>query len=514
MLKQTIHTLLLPKRIIDYLIRVQEARTYSFWTIFSFAVFTGFFRGIEEVVFFAIRLKNSEIFTFVHFYLGLAFTLTLVLAFAGNLKWQKVNSAVVIGIFLGIFPPLIDKLFNPRTDIFYGFFFLWNFSELPWLGFKPEFNFPLGESVTIWLSIFFSAYYIAYRTRNLLRTFIAAVGAYATFILFGSIVPILITRLTVGLITTPEEAKQVAEASLRSVVYYNALAQVTLATLAYLVMRLPVLKLLTRRSLHVLPFVLISILGSLLNGPFNGDATMAAGLVFWMGWVALLQNDFYDLSDDRSRNPANLSVNDIYFANTTFLLGLVTIFFIGQRLVMPLAIVFIVSVLYNYPFYRAKKSFPGNLKIEGIWGLCAFLTGALANSNGELANPVLLVALLVFGGWSLIASLKDAKDLRRDQRAGTRTLYTILIAQGFRFTKIHQLLLVVCFCCFLIPPLGLMVAGAWPAAVALTCTTVVAYAILSRRAPSGKWFTGVLLFISTYLSLVIVIFSYGVVAFR
>ena len=77
-------------------------------------------RALEEVIAFNIPLKNSQMFTFIHFYLSIAFTLTLLISKIGGLNWRKVNSVIVIGIFLGIFPPLIDKIFNPSENIFYG----------------------------------------------------------------------------------------------------------------------------------------------------------------------------------------------------------------------------------------------------------------------------------------------------------------------------------------------------------------------------------------------------------
>jgi FAD/FMN-containing dehydrogenase len=123
----------------------------------------------------------------------------------------------------------------------------------------------------------------------------------------------------------------------------------------------------------------------------------------------------------------------------------------GSVLAVPTTVYGVASYLYNSPLYRGKRYFPANLKLEGLWGGSAFLLGVLAAAMPQLADlgsarvdgarltstmerlpfswrygpDVAVAALLAFGGWSLLASLKDEKDVEIDAELGVQTLFTL-----------------------------------------------------------------------------------------
>ncbi len=499
--------LTLPSRMVHYLIRVQEIKPYNFYVLLAFCVFTGFTRGLEEIILFDIQLKSSEVFVFVHFYLSLAVILTAGISHIGRLPWQKVMSVILVGIFLGIFPPVLDILIPQQTQVFYGFFFVHDWQQIPWLGYKPEFNYPPGECITIWLSIFFSGYYVFYKSRSYARSLGTALYAYTGFMVFGSFLPMLVTYLVAGYVPSPQYARQLDENLLRAIIYYNAFAQIMLASVVYLIMRRPLLLHLIRRSLHPLPFVTISLIGSAICGKLNGHAFLAAAVIFWGGWMNLLQNRLYDLEDDRTGNQEKITEEDVHFFNTAFLLAVIAIFFTGNRLVLPVILMYPLTFLYNHPAYRGKKKFPTNLKIEGMWGLGAFVTGSLATTQQTPASFPLM-CLLVFGGYSLIAALKDAKDVRTDRRSGTQTLYLKLMASGLSFRRTHQLLLTICILAFLIPPVIFAFLGEFLIATLLGGSTLLSAIPLFSLFPGKKWFALFLLFTFIYL-LQLLVFAAG-----
>jgi len=490
--------LTLPLRFVHYLIRVQEIKSYNFYVLLAFSVFTGMARGLEEILIFAIPLKNSEVLTFLHFYLSLAIILTAGISAIGGLPWQKVLNVILVGIFLGIFPPLIDSLLSGETQVFYGFFFLHDWREIPWLGYKPEFNFPLGECITIWLSIFFSGYYVYYKSRSPWRFLVASGFAYAGFMLFGSFLPMLVAYLTAGYIPSIQTARALDESLLRSIVYYNAFAQIALATFFYLLLRRALLLHLLRRSLHGLPFVVMALLGAAMAGNITGHVLLAAALVFWGAWMNLVQNRLYDLQDDRADNREQISQHDVDFFNVTYLLAVVAIFFTGNQMVIPILLMYPLTFLYNHPAYRGKKKFPTNLKIEGVWGVGAFVAGALATGK-PLPSAFPSLALLVFGGFSLIAALKDAKDVRNDKRSGTQTLYIKLISSGIHLRTAHRIIFTLCMLAFLVPPVIFAYVGVYPLSVILALSTLGAAIFLGRKFPNRRWFAWFLVFTFCYL---------------
>lgn len=470
---------------INYLIRVQEARRYHFSVFFLFCLFTGLVRGLEEMLFFSAPegaaglaglrsgFRNSQMVTFIPFYLSVGVALTVLLSKTTGLSFRRVNPVVWVGLFLGIFPPLIDlALSGPGAPVRYAYYIFWNPETLPWLGYSPEMAFPAGEAITIWLSVFFCGYYVWRKTRRVARVLLVLVLAWASFLTFSSFLPMVVTRFLAGVVP---DANAMAGAGnyhvWESLLFQIAAAQVLVAQVIYLLAHPGQGRILLQRLPHILPFLLIALLGALEMAPRAG-ATGWGGmsgnwmliLLFFLGAIASWQNDYFDgwlegaggsprhhgRLADGARGPDR---QDLYFWEVSWLLAWFLLFVQGFKFCLPLLVVYGVSVLYHYPFYRGKRRFLAATKIEAVWGAGAFLAGALTFSLPAWPPGVLLLAFLVFGGWSLLALLKDEKDILSDSRAGNISLYVLALRRGIPPRRVLLALRVVVLLAVLVPVL-------------------------------------------------------------
>lgn len=488
-----------------FLITSQEKRHFDFRILFLFSVFTGIVRALEEMLFFKIPLKNSEVITFIAFYLSLGYYLTFVLSIVGGLDWKKVNLAVVIGIFLGVFPPVFDLVLG-TPEPFYGYFFIWNFYELPYFGYRPEFNFPLGEAITIWLSIFFASLYIFIKTNSILRTFIAFALVYLVFILHGSLIPMVTTRIHFGVIESISALKNIDAISISHLIYLIAFWQTILGIMVFLLLRKNLSLHLLKRIPHTFPFVIICILGgSLVQANFT-DIFLMSLLTLLAGMGTLVQNDWFDNKEDLRESP--VEENDVRAFNYFFFLAAVFLFMINRRAVIPLVLAYAVSFLYNYPFYRARNYFPGNLKIEGVWGGSSFLAGILLAPLDKITTPFLVATFLVFGGWSLVAILKDAKDFHTDKAHKVRTIYTIFDAKGYSFQKVHTWVRTISTAALLVPVvfLGLKSSLLW-GGIGFLIGPVLFFKVSKAKTKDG--FIRILWVISAYILYFLILSQWG-----
>lgn len=476
------------------LIQLQERRKYRLYTVLVFVIFVGIGRGLEESILFRTPLRNSEILTFLPFYFSIAFLLTLVLSKIVAQPFQKVVNPVLVGVFLGLFPPAVDFFFNSSSNIFYGYYFLQNFSELPYLGYKPEFNFPLGEAVIIWASVIFCGIYVWVKTSSVLRSFLALLGGYIVFLWQGSFLPMCVGYFYLGEISTIAQARDLDETTLKIFLYYIAFWQCFSAIVVYFILRLELLRLFFKRILHLLPFKIAVFCGSAFAGAFEAKTALAMGLIGLVAFIASLHNHFYD------RHAKVVQAEDIHFFNVIFIMAAVFLFFTGNRFVLPIIIAFALSFLYHYPFYRGKKVFPANLKIEGVWGMCSFLAGLLAVGSVEtLPDNTYLYILFTLGGFSLIAALKDMKDIRSDFRAHVSTLFIFCYKKGVRLSKVRNILYLLALGSFLIPIAYLLTFSYWLEALILTLPILTAIILLRQGSSKAQWFQKFLFLTNTYL---------------
>lgn len=422
------------------LIAAQNRRNWHPYSFLLFCAFVGLMRGILEIMLQGIPLYNSDIFNFIPFYVLLGLLLTVVLSATAGVSFQTVQKSLTIGLFMGLFPPLFDFILFRNSSAFYGYYYIWDFAHLPYAGYKPDFNFPAGETFAIWISIVFCGAYVFTVSRSVVRALAALVGAYLVFILMGSLLPMLVARFSGVILASIDAARATETSTLRALAFRIAFYQSLGSVVIYLLLRRDLSRHIIRRSLHILPFAMLTLLG---GAAVHANATVllqSTLIIAVSGIVILAQNDYFDALETGNAPTAVAQKYDVQILNVLFFLCLVPLFMQNNRGAVAVAVVFVCGVLYNYPLYRARNYFPANLKIEGVWGLSAFLAGALTEPHTVARPEVVLTAFLVFGGWSSVSVLKDLKDAEDDQRLGVRTFFTVFMNRGKTLSQIWRIL--------------------------------------------------------------------------
>jgi hypothetical protein len=493
---------LFPLKLIERLVELQERRQYNFYIIFIFCVFTGFVRGLEEALIFRAALKNTVIASYVYLYLNLGFLFTLVLVHVGRLEWTKVVNAVTIGIFLGIFPPIIDLLFNlsRSVSVHYGYH-LGFFENAPWYFYAPKNNFPLGECIILWATVFFCSIYIWIKTKSVFRCLLTVPLTYIVILLHSIILP-----STVHQIMTAGIGERSYLLYLKTMTtYWVAFWQVIFTVIIYFILRPALFIQIIKRIAHAAPFILISLLGAKLSKGLNLSAYLTAGMIGFAVIVGLVQNDYFDRRDDQYyKRKSVVKKTDLPFFNICYLLCVGMLFVMNNKSALAVILFFTVCVLYNYNFYRAKKYFPANIKIEGIWGASAFLSGMLVHADKGFNSETLIILVLVFGGWSMVSSLKDFKDVRGDKKTRVTSAYLFLMSKGIRLSRTHKIYSSLTILCFIIPLVWLTLQEKYLEAMIIWIVSVIPIILMTFKPPKAKWYEGILIFTGIYLLLILV----------
>ncbi len=404
-------------------------------------------------------------------------------ALAGALPW----------IGLGLFPPAIAVL-TARSD------------AVPWTPVGME-----GWGLVWWVAALSCAIWVGLRAgalRGLATLGAGWLGGVAVLALPGTA-----AALAVEAAGWPPGHRITTENLMR----------VVLAMALYLAVRPRLLAGLAGRIPHALPFLLFCFLGSAYAGSVSATTAVYAFLMFLAGWVALGQNDFFDRAeDDLQGRRRYLDADDVRFLTLTAVLGLLILAAAHSGNTFLALIAFATFMLYNFPFYRAKRYFPSNLKIEGIWGFCAFGFGVVAAHEqlaygaprwwtthspaladpaftGPFEAPTLVAMFLAFGGFSLVAVLKDYKDWPADRDAGVQTPYTLAARRGWPLQKLHAGILVTTAAALAAAPLLLAVEGriTWIASPSGVAAGALVAALMAGP-PSASRFRAALVTLSLF----------------
>jgi hypothetical protein len=288
---------------------------------------------------------------------------------------------------------------------------------------------------------------------------------------------------------------------------------------------------LAKRLNHILPVLFTTLLGYVIHDQIGGYALFIAGCMFFAALVSLVHNDYFDRAeDDISGRRAYLDSNDLNFFNGLLVL-LILLFIMNANIVgYCVLLFFVLSCLYHCDFYRGKRWFPANIKIEACAGLAAFLGGilaaflyktglggdffhlvnvpsALAGSKEVMATFLqpsdLLFIFLVFGGWSLFAVLKDSKDIERDQAVGNQTLYTLLARRHRNVDRFHAWLGVALFIGLLLPIAWMIVLHVRIPLILLMFLLDLIFLLAITLETSAKSFTRGLTVLNIYLLLLV-----------
>lgn len=457
----------------------------------------GIARGILEHVFFGIEARASDVLAFVPFYLSLPFVYGFFLSLLG-LAYEKILQAVTFATLLGLLPPIIDFLLgtDKTHSVFYGYFVTRDWENFPWLGYNPAKNYPLGEAITIWLSFFLVFTYVYYIKKNIGKAFLSLFLGYLAYLTYSLALPASGMLLLFGEIPTPEGFSSYSFSQKRQIVYAIALMQVFLSWFVDAHMTKS-LKNYLRRLFHVAPFLLATWAGLRQSMAMFPHYLMALGVTLSAALVAIAHNDF-QCKVDPQKHPSlyrhGLVAN--FFAVAIILM----ILFAGYKFALLGLASWSLSVLYHYPFYEARNTAYGSMKIEGLWGMFSYLTGAMAGQIDFPHKETVIYSLVLFGGFSFFSVAKDAKDIRQDFHEKRVTFYTYLYKKGVRLRLFQRLYAVTSFI-FLIIAGYLYYSDAFSLVTHAILSAIAAYFLLNSA--KAKWFYA---FLST-LSVILVLFS-------
>lgn len=466
-----------PKRWLLNLINVQEKKEYHFFVIAIFAMFVALVRFTLEFMLsdrpvFQLNLNMIHMFTF---YLHCIFIYTLILyLLIPNLEWRKSIHLVLIGVFLGIFPPIIDSFYYGVDNFSYGY--IDNFSK-NWrlFLFNPEAHVPLGEAFILYLTIFFTATVVYLKTGSFLRCVSAIPVCYAFIFLYAALIPFLAFKTQLHLeleipvnSPLPNPGNPTFFRGFSSIFYISAYQALCCLIIYFLLNRVIFWNLLKRFN-HAIPVVLTCMLGYTLFKPLDIYVFIISLALVLGSLVVIVQNDYFDKDEDAIEGRETyVDQNDVRFFNVLFLIVIALFAASASFVAYMLLLFYIVSIIYNYDFYRGKKYFPANYKVEGVWGFSSFLCGIgmvmstayfmsgdiLSIKNIDLGgagwsahqlmldemlvSKTIVTTFLVFGGWSILSVIKDYKDIKSDIAVGNQTLYTLLLNKGKTYEGFHK----------------------------------------------------------------------------
>lgn len=505
-----------PARWLINLVEIQEKKQYHFFVIIIFALFVALIRFLFELMvanrpLYGLNVNMVHMFTF---YLHCIFIYTLILKLLiPGCEWRKSIHLVLIGVFLGIFPPIIDSFYYGIGNFKYGY--VNNFTE-DWRLFiyNPEAHVPVGEALVLYLTIFFTSMVVLIKTSSPARAFWAVPVCYAGIFFYAALLPNLAFS-TSGFVSGELSHKfgSPLQANGYTGIFFVSLFQMLSCMLIYFVLNPEIFFNLAKRINHAIPVFLTALLGYAVIEPVDMFALFVASLMIIASLSVIVQNDYFDKEEDQheGRKPY-VDINDVRFFNFVILGIIVLLAATTNLLAYMLLLFFIVSVIYNYDFYRGKRFFPANYKVEGVWGLSAFLCGvAMVISTEYLmmgealigrgigrsheiqvlhsrlfseiwTSEILLFSFLVFGGWSIISVIKDYKDIESDVSVGNQTAYSLLSKRGKSIENFHKKYTIFLSLTMLIPILWIRSLNmSWLYSVLLIILIASFYVSISRK---------------------------------
>jgi len=375
-----------------------------------------------------------SLLTTASFYTVVFFLFTVLFMFVLSRPFGAVARLVCVGLLAGLVPPLLNQFLSVDSAGRYIYFV-----EFTWSLFARDQ--PLSESLILWAVIGGCGIVAALVTRSVARAAMAVLGAYTIF-QGCSLVFLCVKARTFR----PEEPVNLVFIGLSLLCYLGIRARSLYASLA--------------RIVHGLPHALLVLCGAAWAGlPIEG-AIERAGFVLAVIFFLIVQNDHYDREEDglvRKGGPPGYL--DVVWTDYFMFLLFLWLLRISPSLAMLLGLFFTAGMLYQHPSVRLKKRFCLSYKIEGLWGLLAFLAGAVERGGFPKDVSLLIPGLLVFFGASVLSVPKDYKDVEDDERAGVPTYYVVLKRAGRNIEAVHRWMAALVTLCLLVPPVVFLATG-------------------------------------------------------
>ncbi len=386
------------------------------------------------------------------FYVSMYFFFATLLSILLKRPFEKIANATSVGLLFGLLPPII--MFLSGSDYFPYIYF----DE-----FTPFFvssKQPFSETLTLWGLVFLTGGFVFLLTRSYLRALFGFIGAWV-------IIQIIMSFLWIIL--------KLKIPSVNDAAVWNNIINIGLASLIYLFHRGKPLLASFYRSNHALPFCMLAFCGSAWAGQGLIGGIGKAVIVFFWFEVIIIHNDYYDSVEDGHAGRKYATTSDDVMWSSFFLLSLLVALsykFMLFSIIMGFGL--IAGFMYHHPLMRLKERFCLSYKLVGLWALTAFIAGTLTERGFEKTIPLLIPAILVFGGGTLISIPKDWKDVVSDRIAKIPTYYVVLTHRGIDEFTVHLRIVACVTIGLIIPPLALSVwQGFSPVVAALWVTSVL-----------------------------------------
>ncbi len=471
------------KRKIKKVISVIESSpiSLSLWLISFFGVIlTRFF---VEFFLFGFGDDFEKNFSVVFFQGFFTFFLLLFLLFLLFLRTvtresvKKISNFLLFGLWLLIFPPIIDRLIF-GNQIFANFYIFDNFKGVVvrfflFFGDNPDFGITYGARICIFVSMLAFGLYVHFKKKKIIWFLVGLVGSYILFFITSSL-PSFITFVigVVGgnydlLFYKHEVAKIFAtplgffgnekggfEHSLhvKMALFYNFFIFGLLVSLQWLVNK-EKLKIffLNVRFLQITVAVASFLFGvafGFLNYPNNFNFDLFSVLVIlnlvlaivltWVSTVAV--NDLSDVKIDKISNQnrpltkGEMSRKEFFNrALVLFFLSLLFSFAVDFRFFLFILFYHFLSWMYSCHPFRLRRFIVVSSVVASFATLLFFMMGYLLitdNYSLELFPWRLFLFVLVF--CVFIIPIKDIKDIKGDKRFNVKTIPNLLGEENAR----------------------------------------------------------------------------------
>jgi len=463
----------------DRLIRATESRPFSPYQIFFTAAWVAGFRFLEEKAFIYDATTKTPhgslgiIVAWWVFYAALGVCIAAIITRLARVEWRRALQITSLGLTLAVLPPLIDIWIYGRGNFVYRYqkdFF----ADTTFLLFNPSAGLPIGEALTVWLSILLAGAYVFHKTQTWWRAILAGALQYGLGVFFGVLLPVIVK----GVYQLPGTTRFGEK-------WVMAWAGLVVLLVAYFILRPH----LFREGLWRLPQVLLApalvFLGAAYIDRVNVLTALAAIAFAGVSTVFAVSNLYYDRKEDAAGgHVTGVTHDDVIFLSGWSVLALVTLLRHHTLLALCVGLFLVTAWAYHADPLRTKCVFPLSYKSEGFFALTAFLAGIVGQHTYRMEVADVVVAALIFGGISLSAPFKDAKDVEGDRQARVATLYVVLAKRGCAFAQVHRLAGILLLACLAVPVVWLGWRGApveWTAAVAASAVVTVAMTRLPNR---------------------------------
>ncbi len=417
--------------------------------------------------------------TTVVFYTLVFFLFSCLMVPVLSLKFEKVAKLVCVGLLFGFIPPILDCILPLEMKRYLYF------TSFSWSLVSP--HQPMSETIALWGVVGGVGVFTLLLKKSVLRTIAAIAGAYLIFQGCTGVVVYIRTQ------------------TMRLDIWIN-LSWMILSFICFCILRYRRLAHSLKRIIHALPHSLLVLCGAAWVAQPLGNTVYKMIGVFFVLFVVVIQNDFYDRSDDGKLDESK-TIGEFELVFSYFFVFLIFLWALRLSPIYAFLLVCLslVGFLYNHPAVRLKKRFCLSYKAEGAAALLAFLAGTIVGKGFAEGYSLFWPGLLVFGGGTLLSIPKDWKDVEVDRQAGVPSYYVVLTKRGWKEKTVHFWICIAVTIGLFIPPVFFMIAdGVYGEYLELLALALLPGGFLLKLKNRKSGVLGMLVSFTFYIGLLII----------